>query len=420
MKSQTAIMMLLVCSLIAVTRRKFENDKKLSLLMMEVESGNATEPYGSPAQNTTKASTTAETDETRRMALYHRCVDAIMHNGNVTGCPRKPVKPTRLLLLIGDSTARELGRGMDSAYTTETYTVGVRVTKLLLFKRKLVTYEDGVEVTTTIVLIGLCKIDDIRAQLLKSVENVLEKYGNPDVVYMSTGGLHECTWPWRNSDPLYASVLQRKIPDTFEQDWVRRQQGFANKPILSVAVDEYVEMQSPCFMETIRKTRLMMPEAVMVWRPFINATVLRTGGLVRSQRFTPKFCRRNQFWSEYRLQVCGLVHEKHKGFAKTVRGMGIAILDNTAYYPEHCTSGDSLHLDHDCQRIIGSIVTDIQRLGQQVIPAAMKANVNAVCAPGYFNEKLKAVKPLRPSEHPPAEDIDGSIEQCRRLRGSGK
>eukprot|EP01064_Diplonema_japonicum_P038624 TRINITY_DN9419_c0_g1_i1.p1 TRINITY_DN9419_c0_g1~~TRINITY_DN9419_c0_g1_i1.p1 ORF type:complete len:100 (+),score=19.80 TRINITY_DN9419_c0_g1_i1:2-301(+) len=99
--------------------------------------------------------------------------------------------------------------------------------------------------------------------------------------------------------------------------------------------------------------------------------------------------------------------------------MGIAILDNTAYYPEHCTSGDSLHLGHDCQRIIGSFVTDIQRLGQQVIPTAIEADEKAVCTPGYFSEKLKAVKPLRPSERPPAEDIDGSIEQCRRLRSSG-
>eukprot|EP01064_Diplonema_japonicum_P001601 TRINITY_DN11060_c0_g3_i1.p1 TRINITY_DN11060_c0_g3~~TRINITY_DN11060_c0_g3_i1.p1 ORF type:complete len:486 (+),score=126.43 TRINITY_DN11060_c0_g3_i1:57-1460(+) len=372
-------------------------------------------PNPTPAPTTATVNPTPSppvlSPEEQKMYNYHQCVDAIMRDGNMSDCPKHPVKPERLLLLVGDSTAREFAKGIDKRFRVEPFTLGKRNVKLLTHDPPAKTYEDGIVVTTRIVLIGLCKIYDIREQLLSSLDKFVEKFGKPDVVYFTTGGLHDCMWPWRNEDPLYDMVMKRKIPDTYSKDWLNRK-TMKNPPIVSVGVKDYVDIQSPCFMETIRKMRLQIPDAIMVWRPFINVKDLRSGGNVKQQLYTPEFCERNALWNDFRLQTCGTVFEKHKKYAKTIADMGIAVIDNKAYYPEHCTSTDSMHLHYDCQRIISSFIGDIQRLGPQIIPKGMKANEKAMCSMKYFKEKVKKVKALPKNKRPIKEDLDGSIEQC--------
>eukprot|EP01064_Diplonema_japonicum_P001600 TRINITY_DN11060_c0_g1_i2.p1 TRINITY_DN11060_c0_g1~~TRINITY_DN11060_c0_g1_i2.p1 ORF type:complete len:416 (+),score=60.10 TRINITY_DN11060_c0_g1_i2:92-1339(+) len=411
MKPHNVVILFLAASFVAVIskagRYAEKNGDKIELAVVAPNATRTSEQTSAP----TTTAPPVLTEEEAKLEAYHRCVEAIMHNKNTTGCPRNPVKPKRLLLLVGDSTAREFGKGMDGNYDSEPYTAGVRVTKLLTYKSPIITYEAGIKVTTEIILIGLCRMDDIRMQLIKSVGTLLEEYGQPDIVYFSTGGLHECKFPFANNDPLYGRVMKRKIPKSFEKQWVRGRKK--NLPIFSVGVKDYVKMQGPCFMETIRKVRLMLPSAVMVWRPFIDAKHLRSGGNMKSQRFTPRFCRNNKFWSRFRLDTCDVVHKEHLNHAISVRSMGIAVLDNDAYYPSLCTSLDSVHLNLDCQKIIGGFVTDIYRLGQQVVPEAMKVN-DEVCSAGYFDGQVKRVKPLKAKDRPVKEE-DGSVYLCKQL-----
>eukprot|EP01064_Diplonema_japonicum_P001603 TRINITY_DN11060_c0_g5_i1.p1 TRINITY_DN11060_c0_g5~~TRINITY_DN11060_c0_g5_i1.p1 ORF type:complete len:486 (+),score=82.10 TRINITY_DN11060_c0_g5_i1:304-1761(+) len=372
-------------------------------------------PTPSPTPSPTPAPTPSPTlSEEARAAEYHRCVTAVMTKGNVTGCPRNPVKNKRLLVLVGDSTARQLALTVEKGFRTLSFTMGKRVTKLMTHQPPTVTFENGVKVETTIVLIGLCRIYDIREQLITSTEWLLRDFGEPDVVFFTTGGLHECKVPLRNFDTMYAEVMKKKVPATYQTDWVRNIRKNVNPPILSVGVQEYVNMQSPCFMETIRKMRIMLPKAVMVWRPFLNADHLRTGGLVPAQKYSYNYCRRNKDWSKFRLGVCGFVHQKHKEYSKTIRAMGIAVIDNELFYPNHCTTGDSLHLSASCQRIIYRFIRDIQRLGPQVVPSGMSVS-EEVCADGYFKKKLNEVKPLLQKNRPLPEE-DGSIKQCLKKK----
>eukprot|EP01059_Diplonema_ambulator_P003067 TRINITY_DN1270_c0_g1_i4.p1 TRINITY_DN1270_c0_g1~~TRINITY_DN1270_c0_g1_i4.p1 ORF type:complete len:852 (+),score=322.13 TRINITY_DN1270_c0_g1_i4:51-2606(+) len=335
-----------------------------------------------------------------KMERYSACVAAVLKGKDLwqLGCPRKETKDERLVVLLGDSTVQRLAYALQEGWPKFQFTTGPRNTELMTANPQ-VREEDGVNVTTRLVIIGTLRVFDLKEFGLEALERVQIEYGVPDLVYVSSFGLHECRRPEMTRDIVFKRFMKKKLGEEKYKLFKEAQEGPVDNrmvPYATFGVGEYVEMQRPCLLDLVRRMRQRFRSTTIVWRPFLDVEGLWSGGV--AQQPLEKYCKRaTVVWSKFRTDVCHDVREVHLRMLPDLRRLGVAILPNTAYFPSRCTVDDGVHLGEDCQRLIGKYIYGIEALGAPPVDEEFLAEDGTrSCSFTYFAEKVEEVKQLPP------------------------
>eukprot|EP01059_Diplonema_ambulator_P032240 TRINITY_DN623_c2_g1_i1.p1 TRINITY_DN623_c2_g1~~TRINITY_DN623_c2_g1_i1.p1 ORF type:complete len:447 (+),score=190.63 TRINITY_DN623_c2_g1_i1:52-1341(+) len=278
---------------------------------------------------------------------YRECLDAILSGGDGVeqGCPFKEQGDKLLYIVIGDSTARKQAQAVDPDFPDFKFNGSLSEEEIRrLTKRTLTNTINGREVTTTIALEGTLRHANLHDHVLgKLARHTNEQGMEPTVVFFSGMALHECKNYFRNNDPAYLELLERKFGKDYEKTVQRHHQ--------SAGVEEYLDIQEPCTMKFLKYYRVLYPNTLFIWRTLADPKVLFKGAPKYDTVDVEHCMKRSGQWEPINWPLCNMSYNSHQRIADTVKEFGYGILRDESIFPEKCGSFDGLHLGPECHKM---------------------------------------------------------------------